>query len=137
MQKTKLGISVGLLAAAVYFMGLFSGYVVAILLTGYILLFEENEWLRKNAVKAVVLMTVFSLLSVLIGFIPTIFGMVDDAFATLGGNVVFSILYDIISIIEKILGIIEKVIFLIIGFKALKQQTTDILFVDNIIEKYM
>ncbi len=82
-------------------------------------------------------MTVFSLLSVLIGFIPTIFGMVDDAFATLGGNVVFSIPYDIISIIEKILGIIEKVIFLIIGFKALKQQTTDILFVDNIIEKYM
>ena len=44
MQKTKLGISVGLLGAAIYFMGLFGGYLVAVLLAGYILMFEENEW---------------------------------------------------------------------------------------------
>ena len=58
MQKTKLGISVGLLGAAIYFTGLFSGYLVAVLLAGYVLMFEENEWLRKNAVKAVALMMV-------------------------------------------------------------------------------
>ena len=51
MQKTRLGISVGLLGAAIYFMGLFSGYLLAVLLAGYVLLFEENSWLRKNAVK--------------------------------------------------------------------------------------
>ncbi len=53
VQKTKLGISVGLLGAAIYFMGLFSGYMVAVLLAGYVLLFEENEWLKKSAVKAI------------------------------------------------------------------------------------
>lgn len=62
MQKTRLGISVGLLGAAIYFMGLFSGYLLAVLLAGYVLLFEENSWLRKNAVKAMSVMAVFSLL---------------------------------------------------------------------------
>ena len=61
MQKTRLGISVGLLGAAIYFMGLFSGYLLAVLLAGYVLLFEENSWLRKNAVKAMSVMAVFSL----------------------------------------------------------------------------
>ena len=58
MQKTKLGISVGLLGAAIYFTSLFSGYLVPVILTGYVLLFEENDWLRKNAVKAVALSVV-------------------------------------------------------------------------------
>ena len=55
MQKTKIGMTVGLLGAAIYFIGLFSGYLTVVLLIGYVLLFEENEWLRKSAVKAVAL----------------------------------------------------------------------------------
>ena len=50
MQKTRLGISVGMLGAAIYLTGLFSGYVVAVLMAGYVLLFEENSWLRRSAV---------------------------------------------------------------------------------------
>mgnify|MGYP006974627764 CR=1 FL=1 len=42
MEKTKLGISVSLMAAAVYLLGLLSGYTVTILLVGYILLKEED-----------------------------------------------------------------------------------------------
>ncbi len=69
MQKTKLGISVGLLGAAIYFTSLFSGYLVPVILTGYVLLFEENDWLRKNAVKAVSLMVFFSFIVVVINLI--------------------------------------------------------------------
>ena len=43
MQKTRLGISVGLLGAGVCFLGLVGGYLVTAILAGYILLFEENE----------------------------------------------------------------------------------------------
>ena len=39
--KTKLGISLGLLGAALYFMGLM-GITPLVLLAGYVLLFEEN-----------------------------------------------------------------------------------------------
>lgn len=53
MQKTKLGISVGLLGAIIYFTSLFgSSYLIAILLCGYILLVEDNPWLRKTSVKS-------------------------------------------------------------------------------------
>ena len=54
MQKTRLGISVGMLGAAVYLTGLFSGYLVAILMAGYVLLCEENGWLKRSDIKAVV-----------------------------------------------------------------------------------
>ena len=70
MQKTRLGISVGMLGAAIYLTGLFSGYVVAVLMAGYVLLFEENSWLRRSAVKAVSLMVFFSFITVLINLIP-------------------------------------------------------------------
>ena len=60
MQGTKLGISVGMLGAAIYFTGLFSGYIVPVLLVGYVLMFEENGWLRRSAVKAISLMVFFS-----------------------------------------------------------------------------
>lgn len=37
MQKTKLGITVGLLGAIVYFAGIFGGYQTLILISGYVL----------------------------------------------------------------------------------------------------
>lgn len=83
MQKTKLGVSVAVLGAAMYFTGLFSGYIVAVVLAGYILLMEENEWLKKTAVKAVALMIAFSLLSTLLGLIPGVINFIDSIFIIL------------------------------------------------------
>ena len=59
MQRTKIGISAGLLGAGIYFTGLFSGYLIPIILTFYVLWFEENGWLRRTAVKAVSVMILF------------------------------------------------------------------------------
>ena len=42
MQKTRFGISVGLMGAAIYFVGLFGGYAAMLLLAGDVLLFGEN-----------------------------------------------------------------------------------------------
>ena len=60
MEKAKIGVSVGALAAMVYFSGICGGLLVAAILTGYILIAESNLWLRRSAVKAIVLMIVFS-----------------------------------------------------------------------------
>ena len=59
MQKTRLGISVGLMGFITYFGCCFGGYIAAILLFGYILLVENNQWLRKTAVKAMILTIAF------------------------------------------------------------------------------
>lgn len=59
MQKTKLGISAGLLGAVLYFMGIFSGYLLVVLLAAYVLVYEENGWLKQSAVRAVAILLVF------------------------------------------------------------------------------
>ena len=47
MQKTKLGITIGMLSALVYFVALVGGYTPLFLLVGYILLFEEPNDFHK------------------------------------------------------------------------------------------
>ena len=136
MQKTRLGISVGLLGAAIYFMGLFSGYLLAVLLAGYVLLFEENSWLRKNAVKAMSVMAVFSLLITVLNLVPNAIGFINDV-SIFGGSFYVAFLSNLISAAVAALNIIEKLLIIGLGVKALTQGTIAVPVVDNLINKYM
>lgn len=137
MQKTKLGISVGLLGAALYFMGLFSGYLVTVLLAGYVLLCEDNEWLKKAAVKVVSVMALFSFVSVVINLIPNTFGVISNIVTLSGGIFHVAYISNIINVFESIFNLIEKVLLLILALKALKQETISVPVVDGLIKKYM
>lgn len=137
MQKTKLGISVGLLGAAIYFMGLFSGYLVAVLLAGYVLLFEENEWLKKAVVKAVSLMVFFSFIVVIINLIPNTVDIIDHVVSMFGGSFRIGFISNLIKAVVSAIDIIEKVLFIGLGVKALSQGTITVPVVDNLINKYM
>lgn len=137
MQRTKIGISVGLLGASIYFLGLFSGYLVPVLLTGYVLLFEGNEWLRKTAVKAVSLMVFFSLAVAVINFIPDVFNFIDDIFSMFGGRFRVTFISGLISAITSAIDIMKKVLFIGLGFNALSQGTISVPAVDKLIDKYM
>lgn len=136
MQKTKLGISVGLLGAVIYFMGLFSGFLVTILLAGYVLLCEENEWLRKSAVKAVVVMVFFSVLSAVVTLIPEAIGVIDSLASIFGGSVYIAFVSNLVSAVLSVLNIIEEVLLLGLGLKALNQGTIAVPVVDKLIDKY-
>ncbi len=137
MQKTKLGISVGLLGAAIYFTSLFSGYLVPVILTGYVLLFEENDWLRKNAVKAVALMVFFSFIVVVINLIPNAISFIDYIASIFGGNVYIAFISNLVNAITSAIDIIEKVLFIGLGLKALNQGNISFPVVDKLINKYM
>ena len=137
MQKTKLGISVGLLAAAIYFMGLFSGYTVVVLLAGYVLLREENDWLKKSAVKAVALMVIFSLVSAIVNLIPNAISCIDYFVSMFGGSFYISFVSNLVSLINSSLNILEKIAFILLGLKALKEQDFAIPALDKLVEKYM
>ena len=137
MQKTRLGISVGLLGAAIYFMGLFSGYLLAVLLAGYVLLFEENSWLRKNAVKAMSVMAVFSLLITVLNLVPNAIGFINDVVSIFGRSFYVAFLSSLISAAVAALNIIEKLLIIGLGVKALTQGTIAVPVVDNLINKYM
>ncbi len=135
MQKTKLGISAALLGAVVCFSGLFSGYLLVFLLTAYILLMEENVWLKKTAVKTVAVLMVFSLLSAVLGLIPDLISVISSIFNIFNGSFSIRILSSIISAARSILGFLETLLLLGLGFKALNQGTIKIPMIDKLVDK--
>lgn len=137
MQKTKLGVSAAVLGAAVYFLGLFSGSLVAVILAGYILLREENVWLRKSAVKAVALLIVFALLSAVLGLIPDVISFINSIVSIFGGSFYISVVSNIIYMLRNGLDLIRTVLFLLLGLKALNQGTVKVPAVDSLVDKSM
>ena len=137
MQKTKLGISVGLMGAGIYFVGLFSGYLAALILVGYVLLVEDNMWLRRTCLKAIVLMVCFSVLSEGTGLIPSVISWIITAGNMFGAYLSMSFITNLITLIRGILSMTETILFLALGFKALTQGSIHIPVVDNFLNKYL
>lgn len=136
-MKTKLGISVAMMAAGTYLLGLFSGYLALVLIAGYVLLCESDEWLKKSVVKALVITVVFSVISAVIGFIPNAISIVDDLVSIFGGN--FSILFlsRIVTFINTVLSVFEKLLMLALALLAFDNKTIKLPVIDSFIEKHM
>lgn len=137
MQKTKLGITVGALGAITFFAGFFGGYLAAIVLAGYALLFEENAWLKRSVVKAVVLMVFFSLTVAIINVIPDLLEFVGNIASVFNGNFSIIKVNQIVNVLVSGLNLAEKVLFLGLGVKALSQGTIVIPFIDKKVSKYI
>ena len=52
MLKTKLGVSIALVGAAMYFLGAIS-FTPAVLLAGAMLIMEDNAWVKRQAAKMI------------------------------------------------------------------------------------
>ena len=119
MQKTKLGISVGMLGAVLYFMGIFSGYLLVAILAAYVLLYEENGWLKQSAVRAVAILVIFSFGITVVKLIPDAMDFVDDIVTIFGGHFRIVMISNVVSVIVSALNLIEKLLLLCLGVKAL------------------
>lgn len=137
MEKTKLGVSVGLLGAALYFAALFGGYTTVALVAGYVLLREENGWLKKTAVKAVVLLAAFSVLTYAIGLIPDLIDWIISFISLLNLNISLIVINRIVSLLTSAIYIVKTAAFLILGLKALKKEDFAISSIDEIVNKHM
>lgn len=135
MQKTKLGISVGTFGAAIFFSALFGGYLLTMILAGYVLFMEENVWLRKAGVKAVALMMGFSILSSFIGLIPDVMGIIDGIYTMFGGFFSVNLISGIVSAAGYVVNLLEKIVFLMLGFKAFTQGTVQVSVIDNLVNR--
>lgn len=136
MQKTKLGISVGLMGAALYFSGLIST-IVLFLLAGYVLLFEENEWLRKAAVKAAAIVVGFGLIFVLIGTLNNVFDFFNVFIGWTGTSFRLGYPLGLDELLKSACSFIENVLLLLLGFSALSMGSIKVNFFDRIINKHM
>lgn len=138
-MKTKLGISTGVLAALTYFAALFAGFGAAlIILAGYILLFEADEWLKRMAVKAVIFTVTMSVLSSVIGFIPNIFELINDIVALFNGDYVsVEWINDIVNLLQTVIYFVNKIVLLLLGIKAISKSTVYIPVIDGMVNKFV
>lgn len=137
MQQTKLGIRVGLLGALIYLTGLFGGPLTPVVIAGYALLFEDNEWLKKSAIKAVAVIVFFSFTITALNLLPETIGAIHSIVAIFGGRFSIALVSNIVAALVSVLSLIEKILLLALGFKALNQGNITIPFVDKLINKYI
>lgn len=136
MQKTSLGISVGLLGGIICLLGAVFGlqwYFLAIV--AFVLLKEQNEWLRRLVLKVVIILVSVSVLCLLVNYA---FGVVFDIvhIGKDGAEMLdFAWITNISTYVTKYLRIIMDVVLVIIGIKAFSQKHTSIKAVDNLIAK--
>lgn len=137
MEKSKLGISIGIVAALAYFMGIFSGYTVLVLLVGYVLLKEENAWLKKQSVQALLLLVAFSLLSVAVNLIPNLLGLLYDALDIVGVHLYLSVIENLFGLVASALSLVRTVVFVLLGIAALLGKDIKIPGVDGLLSKHI
>lgn len=137
MEKTKLGVSVGLLGAFIYAAVYFGGYVAGALAVGYVLLFESNEWLKKAAVKALAIAVVFSMVTLVLSLIPDALSVINDVLGLFKGYLSIPFIGSILTAMKALVALVKEVLFAILVYKALNQGTVTVPVVDDLINKHM
>lgn len=137
MEKTKLGLSIGFVGALLYCLGLFGGILVTIAAVGYVLICEENEWLKKTAVKVVVLMLLFPIVIKLIGIVPDLLSLLGDFLGLFKVVINLNFIYAVENLFRGILDIIEYMVFAVFGVLALFGKTIRIPLLDSFIDKHI
>lgn len=135
MQKTKLGITIGMLSALVYFVALVGGYTPLFLLVGYILLFEEaNDWLRRVCYKAIALSVAFSCAVLVVNLLPQAFGCLSNFLGIFNGYLPYGVISSIVTFITSVISLVETVLFLLLTVKATKLQDVKVKKLDDFVD---
>ena len=135
MQKTKLGLSVTFVAACLYFFGLFSA-IPAVLLVAYVLLKEEDEWLKKMAVKALILVLVFWIAGGFLSAINEVFSFLSVIVGWFGGGRV-AVPLNLTNLVAYALDAIEILVMLVLGLQALKHESMPLGPIDGMVDSAM
>ncbi len=135
MEKTKMGLSVGIMGAAAYLTATFGGYVAFLVVAGYVLLMEESLWLKKTVVKAFALLLSFSLLSWGINLIPSLFSLLSEFVDLFGGHFYPAFIHNLFNVLAVALTIIKGIVFVYLALLASKEKTCKIPVIEPIIEK--
>ena len=129
-MKTKLGISAGMMGAILYFTALFGGYVPLFIAAGYVLIKEENTFVRNAAFKSTILLLFFSAVSTLLSSFNEILSIIGNLFDTF-----IKVPLNFDDIFNSIISLIKTVVFVIFGIMAFKQEDIRIPPIDDAIDK--
>ncbi|MBD5530749.1 MAG: hypothetical protein HDQ98_00900 [Lachnospiraceae bacterium] len=136
MLKTKLGISIALVGAAMYFLGAIS-FTPAVLLAGYVLIVEQNEWLKRQAAKMIGVVVVFGLLSIAVGWIDDVVYMLGIIVRWFSKDTYLSVPANLTTLCQYIITLAKEVFLLMMGFMALGMKNVKLGVVDKQLDKFM
>ena len=142
-MKTKLGIGFGLAACLCYLIGFFLGSVALVVVAGYVLLCEDNAFVRNAAIKALGITLFFAVCSALLNLIPNLFEIINRIMAIFGAEKSFtsysaiSKINQIVSFINYLLDICEKLVMLCLAYLAVRMRTLKFPIVDGLISKFV
>lgn len=134
MQKTKLGVKIGTLSAVVYLAAIFGGMIPLFLLVGYILLKEENDWLKRVCYKAVTIMLISSVLCKIVRLIPSALSIIASFVSLFNGVFSYGVVNSLAGIIVSIINYTTDILFLVLAFKAYKMQDLKVVKIDELME---
>lgn len=126
MEKTKLGLPVNVVAAMAYLLFFFGGYTVGLLFLGYVVLCEENGWLRKNVVTALVVLLGFSVLNTVVGLIPDLINLVSSLLHIFSVYFYPEIPEAIFSFFSNIVYFVRLAVFALLAVLAFKKKSVEI-----------
>ena len=139
MEKTKLGISVGLMGALMFLSG-YLGITALVLVGGYILLKEDSHTLKKYAVYTLVLYLAFLAATMVIGLANGVLNVVNfknwiySAPHLIG--TLYSVLLAILSTLSSIIALVEKIVFGLFAVCALLGKEIKFSALDKIVDKH-
>lgn len=137
MLKTKLGVSIALVGAAMYFLGVIS-FVPAVLLAGYVLIAEENAWVKRQAAKAIGVVIFFGLITLCIGWIDDVCYIINIIIHWFDKTAkYFEVPANITTFFKDIVYLVRDVVLVVLGFMAVKMKGFRIPVVDSLLDKFM
>ncbi len=136
-MQSNLKVSVGLLGAVLYLGIMVGGTLPLLILGGYILLREENPWLRRVVVKGALLYITFALISAAISLLGDSVDAIETLLELIFIHIPTSYIMNILYLCRKALVIVEYLVYGILGLKALTQGTIPIPVIDGMINKHM
>ena len=137
MDKTKLGISVPLMASLVYFLGLISP-VALVVAVGYVLIRETDQWLKKAAVQALVIVAAYMVISTVFGFFNNLFGFFNGFLMNFSFiHFRFTYPFHADEIVLAIAGAAEKALLVILGLLALGKKGGSLPGIGRFVDKHM
>lgn len=133
MEKTKIGLSVPVAAAAAFLLFALCGSTVGFLFLGYILLCETDAGLKRTALTAAIVYVGFILINELIGLIPGAFGLLEDLVSLCKGTLNVYIVHQISNLLYAIVNFVRDILMLVFALKAWKGGNVELGFVKKLL----
>ena len=136
MTKTKIGISAGLFAALMYALALFLGLdIVTVAVVAYVLIAEKDTWLRKHAVQALLVVILFALANLAVGFIPDLLELLDHVAYVFKESIDYAVVLKLETALLKLVSIARYVVFIVFGVLAFLGKSIFILPMDKLVSE--